>query len=229
LSRFSEEHPGSVPASAKSALCSLRDAVEQLTEDRPSEPARRVLAGTGGNIATVSEFRKQILPKMDLVSKCIDQARKELQALLTNFPQSTEELDQIEKYFHQIQVTVEGITNPELQLPTHIMDWINFEDNLFKAALAGDLQALHPLLRALKNPDAFFRLRALGFLRHFEPSMVIESINAMLQDPDEDVRLEAAERLADLGDQRAIEPLIAFLGKRFDARARSALAKLGFY
>jgi len=78
-----------------------------------------------------------------------------------------------------------------------------------------DERLLAPLLAALKDADSTVRANAAAGLGHNEASDAVEPLIALLQSDAEDiVRERAATALAQIGDPRAIDPLIDALDER---------------
>jgi HEAT repeat protein len=94
----------------------------------------------------------------------------------------------------------------------------------------GDPRAVDPLITALKNDEfSGVRWKAAESLSRIGPPAVDALIGA-LQHSDDDVRWKAAIALGEIGDQRAIEPLIRALTDKYEnvrAEAATSLAAMG--
>jgi HEAT repeat protein len=114
-----------------------------------------------------------------------------------------------------------------------------------------DRRAAGPLTVALKDEQPFVRSAALGALNHLKEHGTTGSIDpgqidsgqiatndaatlmvlvAMLDDPDRQVRMEAITGLVDLGDQRAVDPLVRHMNRsqgETQWKAAWALGELG--
>ncbi|MGZ7049223.1 MAG: HEAT repeat domain-containing protein [Methanobacterium sp.] len=97
----------------------------------------------------------------------------------------------------------------------------------------GDVRAIRPLVNTLNDPDGDVRWRAVVALGKMKNAAVEPLINA-LESNDWKIRGRVAEVLGNIGDKRAIEPLInALVGLNKDGnkyvrgRAAEALGKMG--
>lgn len=91
--------------------------------------------------------------------------------------------------------------------------------------LAAGSRAVELLVDALDDPDAGVRVAAAGILRKVAGPATIEHLAHALADPDPGVRREAALALAELGDRRALEPLLESV--LHDHNQRPAVVALG--
>jgi HEAT repeat protein len=85
-------------------------------------------------------------------------------------------------------------------------------------------------IKSLRHPDADVRERAVEHITEIKPQNAFELVLPMLSDPDPEVRGTAASSLADLQDERAIEPLINASRDDSDQDVREhALFSLGVF
>jgi HEAT repeat protein/CHAT domain-containing protein len=95
----------------------------------------------------------------------------------------------------------------------------------------GNPRAFEPLLGALRDWHESARNAAAGALAGVSHALPFESAQRLLGAPDRGVRVAGVERLSDLGDRRAIDPLVASLrdaDKSVRASAAAALDQLGW-
>jgi HEAT repeat protein len=94
-----------------------------------------------------------------------------------------------------------------------------------------DPLASRPLTRLLAHEKSSIRLHAARGLRGIADRTTVEALVKALDDEDDDVRAEVAWALGETGDDRAVDPLVAYLksnrGERSRTAAAQALGKLG--
>ena len=167
----------------------------------------------------LSHLRNQLLPLLDQLDSLTDftaEVRQDLKQiwLESDWYWSTQFTNDV----HMLTASVDILMNPDLRLPSFLIDWIAIEDRVRRQAIAKDPEALLPLLEALKNPVSAIRRDAAILLRHIKDIRAVEPLIALLEDEVDEVRAEAAEVLGMIGDRRAIEPLITCLLKYQQSR-----------
>lgn len=96
---------------------------------------------------------------------------------------------------------------------------------------SGNVQAVEPLISALKDPHNNVRQAASEALGKIIDKRSVEPLISLLIDKDSNVRDSAVEALGNIGDTRAIEPLITLLNDKYHyvrRKAAEALTSLGW-
>jgi len=94
----------------------------------------------------------------------------------------------------------------------------------------GDVQAVEPLIAALKGQDEDMRRASAGALGQIGDVRAVEPLIAALKDQDEDVRRASARALGQIGDVRAVESLVVAFkdeGSYVREAATEALVEFG--
>jgi hypothetical protein len=108
---------------------------------------------------------------------------------------------------NHIWAIVDVLTNPDLEIPSDILYWINNRESFWQEVHQGDARSLNHILNGLTHPEIEIRreaIRLLGQLKH--PESFKQLITA-LTDSEPKVRSETAQALKEFGDRRAIYPL----------------------
>lgn len=106
------------------------------------------------------------------------------------------------------------MTQPNNDIPTLLQllqegDTVQRQQAAIALSRLKDEQVIAPLLKAIADPDSTVRANAAAGLGNNEAASAVEALIALLQTDREDiVRERAATALAQIGDERAIDPLI---------------------
>jgi HEAT repeat protein len=97
-------------------------------------------------------------------------------------------------------------------------------------AALGDERALEPLLAGLRDDRSDTRGAAAASLPMLaDPGRAVDALIAALDDSDKEVVAEVCESLGEIGDPRAVDPLIRHIGRDYPVgkKAIGALDKIG--
>ena len=156
-------------------------------------------------------FRSKI---PDLISKIKDLADRARIVVTSVQPYLPETKDRVSIFAHAvdpIETVAEILTNPEIKLPNHLLEWLQVKDKLIKASIAGDSTHIDLLIAALFNPESFIRIEAIHLLCNIKDHRSVEPLIQVLSDDHWEIRVTTVDALTIFGDERAIKPLFRLL------------------
>lgn len=147
----------------------------------------------------VSAFRDQALPQATALRAIAASMRALESDLKRILPKAGVWIENMARATEHIWIIIDGLTNPDLQLPSFLIDWLNIRDTVSVQACNGDSQALEPLLQALHNPEPDIRREAAILLRHLKDERSVPPLIQLLSDEEKEVRVFAADTLKFIG------------------------------
>jgi hypothetical protein len=119
------------------------------------------------------------------------------------FPDTDYWVESLRQASNHIWATIDGMTNDQLELPAHIMEWLAIRDHVHTEAMRANGDVLDALLNAVENAEPQIRAEAAILLRHLNDPRSIRPLENLLHDPDQRVRESAAWTLQQLQPGRA--------------------------
>ncbi len=193
----------SVSAQTRDSLQGLLDSTSTLDEISVAE----IQNTRSINENTLQTFRARILPLVNQITQLIDRLtslKPEIEPLCSDTPRWHTVLLASS---HRIWAIVDVLTNPDLEIPSDILYWINNRESFWREVHQGDARSLDPILNGLTHPEIEIRkdaIRLLGQLKHPES---FKQLVTTLTDSVPEIRAETAQALLEFGDRRAIYPL----------------------
>jgi|GEM_PF-4905295 len=155
----------------------------------------------------ISAFRDRVLPQattLRITAQSMQEHEAELKQVL---PKADFWIERIPRAAEHIWVTIDCLTNPQLQLPPFLIDWLTIRDTVQTQAAQGDSQALEPLLQALQNPLSDIRCEAASLLGHLKDERSVSPLIQLLKDTEKEVQIYAAYTLKLIGGPKAEQAL----------------------
>jgi hypothetical protein len=186
---------------------SIRSLLVRFTEGEIHDSGNLVLA-----------LREQIIPYVDQAQKIAKNMRAFEHELNSFLEEGNVWIEYAEQATHEIWVIVDVLTNPNLELPSYLSNWLSMRDELNYQAKQGNMQITEALVNALNNPEPIMRIDALIDLGHLKNLQTVPFIVKCLHDEFDEVRVWAVESLKEIGGPEAEQALRAY----DDSQNRSA-------